>query len=963
MIILLLKTVQSLKQLYTITMDVHSRFRTEAHHEVVPRFNERFILSLGECNGCLVLDDELNILPISSTIEHIPASQGVITEGLEEGDADASGYVEDPVLADLKASLVDTPNIGSLVALAKTVDQANAIMTFLDAISEKTLKSTVALTAGRGRGKSAAIGLCLAGAISYGYSNIFVTAPSPENLKTCFEFVISGLKALKYTEHLDFEVLQEQQGDAGKVVVRINVFRAHRQTIQYILPADHAKVSQAELVAIDEAAAIPLPIVKRLMGPYLVFLSSTINGYEGTGRALSLKLIQQLRTQQGAYQAAAAHQAGAAVAGAKSKKGERQLHEERWKVAAEAAASFSSASSHGAARSLSEIKLEVPIRYGQGDPIEKWLNNLLCLDSVTHSTRLVSVMPAPRDCELFMVNRDALFSCHSMAEGLLQRIWGLYTAAHYKNSPNDLQMLSDAPAHRLLVLLGPSKPAGSALPDVLCVLQIAFEGFISQKSAKSELLKGSKASGDLIPWTVAQQFNDADFASLSGVRVVRIATHPDVQKMGYGSRAMDLLISYFQGELTAGLAPAPVGCFGGEGQAAAEQEDHLEEPQLLKEKMAVRKTLPPLLTPLHDRPPETLHWIGVSFGLTSQLLNFWSRKKFKACYLRQTSNDLTGEHSCIMLRELQSLSGAPNASSGLSLSPQADWLTAYVLDCRNRLVALLGYSFRNMEAALALTLIDPERRLTANSDEDSGQDSAAPSSVKPLTASELVDVHLTHHDLQRLDLYARNMVDHHMILDLLPCLATLAFRRRLPGLRMSLLQVAVLLAVGLQRRDVDSIAAELNIPASQVLAFFNKTVRKVASLLRSLLEEETGRGLPDRTQRVDVERRAEEREAAMGQSLQEDQQQDVSEFNRLQRELLMSTKDISKHAIRIGDGSLEEALLRGEKAQKKTPSLVSVPSAATPALEPEAERKPKKKHKQKRQGEDGAGDGKRPKAR
>ena len=61
---------------------------------------------------------------------------------------------------------------------------------------------------------------------------------------------------------------------------------------------DHVKLAQAELVAIDEAAAIPLPTVKNLLGPYIVFLSSTVNGYEGTGRALSLKLIQQLRTQQ-----------------------------------------------------------------------------------------------------------------------------------------------------------------------------------------------------------------------------------------------------------------------------------------------------------------------------------------------------------------------------------------------------------------------------------------------------------------------------------------------------------------------------------------------------------------------------------------------------------------------------------------------------------------------------------------
>lgn len=36
-------------------------------------------------------------------------------------------------------------------------------MSFLDALAEKSLRSTVALTAARGRGKSAAIGLCLAG--------------------------------------------------------------------------------------------------------------------------------------------------------------------------------------------------------------------------------------------------------------------------------------------------------------------------------------------------------------------------------------------------------------------------------------------------------------------------------------------------------------------------------------------------------------------------------------------------------------------------------------------------------------------------------------------------------------------------------------------------------------------------------------------------------------------------------
>jgi N-acetyltransferase 10 len=36
-------------QLYTMTMDVHARFRTEAHGHVVARFNERYV-SLVPCS-------------------------------------------------------------------------------------------------------------------------------------------------------------------------------------------------------------------------------------------------------------------------------------------------------------------------------------------------------------------------------------------------------------------------------------------------------------------------------------------------------------------------------------------------------------------------------------------------------------------------------------------------------------------------------------------------------------------------------------------------------------------------------------------------------------------------------------------------------------------------------------------------------------------------------------------------
>ena len=80
-------------------------------------------------------------------------------------------------------------------------------MQIVDTVSEKTLKTTVSLTAGRGRGKSAALGISMASAIVYGYSNIFVTAPTPENLGSVFDFFFSGLEALGYKEHTDYEIL------------------------------------------------------------------------------------------------------------------------------------------------------------------------------------------------------------------------------------------------------------------------------------------------------------------------------------------------------------------------------------------------------------------------------------------------------------------------------------------------------------------------------------------------------------------------------------------------------------------------------------------------------------------------------------------------------------------------------------------------------------------------------------
>ncbi|KAG6370533.1 GNAT acetyltransferase 2-domain-containing protein [Boletus reticuloceps] len=797
LVVLLLKTMTSLRQLYTMTMDVHARYRTSSHDSVVARFNERFILSLGSCADCLVLDDELNVLPISIGKDIIPTEE---ERGKGKADVD---------LKDLKDSLADTKPVGELVKLAKTIDQAQALLTFVEAIAEKTLNSTVTVTAARGRGKSAALGLAIAAALAHGYSNIFVTSPSPENLKTLFEFVFKGLDALGYEEHLDYDILQSTNPDFNKAIVRVNVFRQHRQTIQYIQPEDAHVLGQAELVIIDEAAAIPLPLVRNLLGPYLVFMASTINGYEGTGRSLSLKLVQQLRESTRPSLSKDAATIDSSVATTSTSKKSIVGHSRVPKT-----------------RTLREIKLETPIRYGAGDKIEKWLNSLLCLDATISSKSAVAFAqgcPHPSTCELYYVSRDTLFSYHPASEMFLQRMMSLYVASHYKNQPNDLQLMSDAPAHHLFVLLPPLRDDESHLPEPLVVLQVALEGNISKAAIMEGLGRGLRAGGDMIPWIVAQQFQESKFGMLSGARIVRIATHPEYANMGYGSRALKALNSFYSGEY-----------FNVSENSLSEPsypDVTLVDPDtdLQTDHPTVRPAdaMPPLLQRLSERKPERLDYLGVSYGLTPQLLRFWKRAGFVPLYLRQTQSELTGEHTCVMVRGLNS-----------SATTDLEWLGEFAKDFRRRFLSLLSFKFREFGSVAALSILE-----AANAGVRNGEGDNSPGS-RVITSSELSFL-VTPFDLKRLDSYANNMVDYHVILDLLPCVSFLYFDKRLgDDVNLSAVQASILLGMGLQRKTIEEVEEVLSLPVSQALALFNKLIRKISKKLTDIQKQAIGADIP-----------------------------------------------------------------------------------------------------------------------
>lgn len=876
MVILLLKGMTSLKQLYTLSMDIHSRYRTEAHDDVVARFNERFVLSLGSCDSCLFVDDELNVLPISRGKNVKPLSP---PDPEDEGNTKARRELDS-----IKESLVDTQPVGSLVKIAKTVDQAKALLTFVDAIAEKTLRSTVTLTAARGRGKSAALGVAIAAAIAHGYSNIFITSPSPENLKTLFEFLFKGFDALNYLDHVDYTIIQSTNPDFNKAIVRVNVHRQHRQTIQYIQPQDAYTLGQAELVVIDEAAAIPLPLVRKLIGPYLVFMASTINGYEGTGRSLSLKLIQQLREQS---------RGGKLNGAADAEVADRST--------GKTAPSGDNASSGG--RSLREITLAEPIRYSQGDTVEKWLNKVLCLDATLPASKLnTQGCPHPSKCELLHVNRDTLFSFHPVSEKFLQQMIALYVASHYKNSPNDLQLMSDAPAHQLFVLVPPVDDDSSRLPEPLCVIQVALEGQISKQSVLSSLSRGQRAGGDLIPWLVSQQFQDEEFAGLSGARIVRIATNPEYTNMGYGSRALTLLTAFYEGKFANLSESEPT-----EADSIVRVTDaELESSTLQSDNVKVRdiNSMPALFSRLSERRPQVLDYIGVSFGLTPPLHKFWKRASFAPVYLRQTANELTGEHSCVMIRTLSSNSSNTDSA----------WLGAYARDFHKRFLSLLSFQFRVFPSVLALSIIE-----SANA----GAKLDISHNIQPLTKSELDD-HFSPFDLKRLDSYANNMLDYHVILDMIPSIAHFHFTNRLkPAVSMTGVQSSILLAIGLQRKVLEDVEKELGLPSSQLLAMFVKIVRKVSSHFRRLLEGAVIETMPQPTPAAGLDKDDDVRAprfAPLSTNLDTELREGADDVDKKLKEkqrALIDALPLDKYEIETGSAGWEEAEKQVQRAQAR----------------------------------------------
>jgi N-acetyltransferase 10 len=757
-IVILINNATLQNQIQAINKDSFTRSQSTEQLWTSGLFNLRLFLSLSSNPHCIMVDDKLNILPISTSVRNIePIAPNYHKPSL--------AHLE---LKQLYQSLIKSHPARPLVEICKTLDQAKIVLSLLDVVSERSLKSKVVLTAARSRGKSSSLGLVIAGALSIGYSNIFVSSPSPENLHTLFEFVFKGLKTLDYYKHLDYEIVERSNKDcSGNHIVQITLFRNHKQTVQYLLPHHYAKLTQVQLLVIDEAAAIPISILKRMLGPYIVILCSTINGYEGTGRTLPLKLIQKLREQQ-------------------------------------------TVSTLPMSRPLKEVKMFEPIRYASGDKIETWIRDLLCLDSDDYLTHVPHYMPKIQECELYQIQRKMLFSYYRESETLLKIIMSLNMNSSHMNTPNDILLMSDADENYLFALIGPTNlEVTNTLPNVLCFAQLALENTTPRKTKIETSFPNILSGSDSISWMLEKQFQDSSFLKVTGARIVSISVHPDLCRAGYGTRTVELLAKHYS-KLQKN--------FNNKHNILElrKNDDSIKITDIAKrivkhDKLSIAK-LTTLLCNVIDRPSTNLQFLGVSFELTQELFNFWHRNKFQPIYLRQTINEFTGSQKIIMMRIIED-------------SKNTNWLEPYEHDFKTRFITLLAGPFRFLTPSLALSVLDPKLQYETKyfNSHTKTREYTHEFGLEKISSRDFKRLKSFSDNTSEYKLIAD------LVPQLAREYFSSGNRRSQTNLNY--VQSAVLLCIGLQHHEVLSVEKAFNIYASQVLRQLNQTMKKLIPYL------------------------------------------------------------------------------------------------------------------------------------
>ncbi|GGO79633.1 tRNA(Met) cytidine acetyltransferase TmcA [Marinobacterium nitratireducens] len=337
----------------------------------------------------------------------------------------------------------------------RTADQRHAVDAVLAALE---VSVPLVLTADRGRGKSASLGLAAARWLLRNEGTVLVTAPTRAAAAELFARLHDGQPG-------------EHRGDPFDHP-RVRYFSPERLL--------HGE-GEGELLLVDEAAAIPAPVLSGLLArfPRIVF-ATTVHGYEGTGRGFAVRFRREL-----------------------------QRRAPNWR----------------------EVRMQQPVRWCQGDPLEELSFRMLMLDAEAAPARAFEGF-APGDLSLCRLDRDRLLT----DAPLLSELFGLLVLAHYRTTPGDLRILLDSP--NLAVW------TASCNGHLAAAMLVVEEGDLPADLVEGIYQGRRRPPGHLIPQALIGQEGLCQAGDLRALRIMRIATHPMLERRGIASRLLGALADW-----------------------------------------------------------------------------------------------------------------------------------------------------------------------------------------------------------------------------------------------------------------------------------------------------------------------------------------------------------------------------------------------------------------------------------
>jgi len=191
------------------------------------------------------------------------------------------------------------------------------------------------------------------------------------------------------------------------------------------------------------------------------------------------------------------------------------------------------------------------------------------------------------------------------------------------------------------------------------------------------------------------------------------------------------------------------------------------------------------------------------------------------------------------------------------------------------------------------------------------------------------------YDIKRLEAYCKNIIDYHVILDLVPKIARLFFNGSVSEhLSLSPVQCCILVGLGLQYKHVEAVADELNLKVNQILSIFNKTIRRLLKFFMDLEEDAENKSLPESIPNNELR--------PLQTSLNTDLQPKASNPNTPTKETSLLDGIASPQFIIQGDDKAwEEAAL--QMKGNKVPHIISVKRKASAEVKNPKHFVPKKK--------------------